>query len=149
MEDTPDRFVEGVLSGVVMPDVMLPSQFFNRRVGDCWRELNLLVAMLADAIECFVAGLWKGAGTTTLREAADARAWIEGAPAPLRFKMVCDALGLNPERLRADLLALPMRDTPHGRLHTRRSVVPSRCKPVPPRQRHPKSKGEIARTAAV
>ena len=149
MEDTPDRFVDGVLLGVVMPDVMLPSQFFNRRVGDRLRELNLLSAMLTDVIECFVAGPWKGAGTTTLWDAADARAWIEGAPTPLRFKMVCDARGLNPERLRADLLALPMRDTPHSHLHTQRSVVSSRCKPVPPRQRHPKSKGQIAGAAAA
>ena len=78
-------------------DVLLPSQL-RSSAGD-EPELTLLRAVLAGAIEDLrhVAICTGRRGCRSCHWQREARAWINGASAPLGFDVCCHALGLEPE----------------------------------------------------
>jgi hypothetical protein len=88
-----------------IPDVLLPSQFFEfvaaRRLSS---EQRLMLAVLADAINVL-----RGYGDLPHRDKHqslnDALSWVfaNGITSRLSFDYVCDALGLNAESLRRRL----------------------------------------------
>lgn len=57
----------------------------------------LLAAVLLEAVRDFAAGRQAPWGVKLQRHKA-ARLWFEGAPAPVTFEGVCDALDLSPSR---------------------------------------------------
>jgi hypothetical protein len=85
-------------------DVMLPCQFLQRRRSD-FPEAGLFVAILTSAIEDLrhVMRLLCPPRCKGCRRKREARAWIDGAPAPLSFAIICAGLELDPGQVRRRL----------------------------------------------
>lgn len=88
-----------------IPDVILPSQFFElvgtRRFSS---EQRLMLAVLADAIN--VLGEYRASPDRNRRRSFnEASSWVfvNGIASPLPFDHVCDALGVDAENLRKRL----------------------------------------------
>ncbi|MGH7814344.1 MAG: hypothetical protein ACREQI_10130 [Candidatus Binataceae bacterium] len=87
------------------PDVILRSQFFGLIAGrQLTSEQRLMLAVLADAINV-VQDFCASAALRKRNSFNEAWNWIfrKRAACPLSFESVCDALGINPEGLRARL----------------------------------------------
>jgi len=102
---TEDRFASNTL---FTPDTLLPSQYFDRL--RCRTEYDgerrLMLAILEDAIDVYR----KQAGARDRKRQQlflDAEAWIEDTDPTwiFSFETICNALGLEPEYLRAGLRA--------------------------------------------
>jgi hypothetical protein len=98
--------------GLVQPDTMLPSQFFDRvrRRSDLTGEQRLMCAIIEDAVEMYR----KNAGVRDpLHEKLflDAEEWIETHDSTwiFSFETICDVLGLEPDALRRGLRAIKRR----------------------------------------
>jgi hypothetical protein len=104
-----------------LPDIMLPSQFFEL-VGSARNfssEQRLLLAVLTDAIN--VLRVSRVSPNRLHRESFDeASCWIfeDGLSSPLSFDHVCDALGVDAERLRRRLSEM-VSDQSGGQLRLR------------------------------
>lgn len=74
---------------LLVPDTMLPVQFFTRRAFSDTPEKRLILAVLMDAVEQLRQG--------TARSIADAESWIrdEIPNPPIRFAHACEVLGLE------------------------------------------------------
>lgn len=102
---------------LIEPVALLPAQFFAE---SDWRalargEVALCGAILADAIECFHA--YRESRDVELRRLArQAERWLFGelGDAPFSMQRVCDALGVDAERVRRSLA--PRRGGPAGAL---------------------------------
>lgn len=93
-----------------LPDVILPSQFFeSSRAQTLSSEQRLMLAVLTDAIN--IIGEYR-VSPHQLRRAAfhEASAWIfgSGITGPMSFDNVCDALNVNAEALRKKLSELAL-----------------------------------------
>ncbi|HEU4345002.1 MAG TPA: hypothetical protein VFU31_25915 [Candidatus Binatia bacterium] len=81
-------------------------------------EKELMLAVLADAVECFYkySTARDAVGTRLFREAEE---WIfaEDEELPFSFKNICDALGLNPDYIRHGMLR---QRSPRQRCDTKR-----------------------------
>jgi len=88
-----------------LPDVVLPSQFFDSVGAKAFSsEQRLMLAVLTDAIN--ILGEYRVSPSQRKRESFDeASSWVfsEGVEGPLSFEHVCDALGVNAASLRARL----------------------------------------------
>jgi hypothetical protein len=84
-------------------DALMPAQFYPARRGSAEIEpiMRLMGGILADAVRCFQRNL--GATSPGRRqEFREARTWIFRAKAdgPFSFEDVCEALEIDPHRLR-------------------------------------------------
>lgn len=108
---------DGVLPRLVEPEILLPSQFFDRFRGHSILEgeRRLMLAVLEDAVSCFQ----KYAGSTRVRGRRlfqEAEEWFaeEDESWPFSFASICTVLGIDAayfreqlERWKQRLLALP------------------------------------------
>jgi hypothetical protein len=97
---------DGVLPRLVEPEVLLPSQFFDRFKGGriLEGERRLMLAVLEDAVSCFQkhAGAKRPRNQRLFREAEE---WFmdEDASWPFAFEAVCSVLSLDPDYFRSQL----------------------------------------------
>src|SRR6266436_7702967 len=90
-----------------MPDVILPSQFFESVGARTFSsEQRLMLAILADAIN--VLGSTDSSNLRKRKSFNEAWSWVfaSGITSPLSFDHVCNALGINAESLRRRLSEL-------------------------------------------
>src|SRR5271167_3159068 len=87
------------------PDIMLPSQHFGSRTKHLEPEKQLMFAVLTDAIRCFRMSSAGGQGPRR-RLFADAEWWLFRAEGngPFCVENICDALEIDPRRLRRGVL---------------------------------------------
>lgn len=95
-------------SGLLAPDVFVPSQYFDRTRRRIQQdgERMLMLAVLEAAVNDYQAHL--GAREPHRRQAfQDAEAWIESRARGwiFSFEGICDAVGLDPDHLRDGLRA--------------------------------------------
>jgi hypothetical protein len=98
---------DGVLPRLIEPEILLPSQQFDRFGGRSILEgeRRLMLAVLEDAVSCFQ----KYAGATRPRSRRlfkEAEEWFfdEEASWIFSFDSVCTVLGIHPEYFRRNLL---------------------------------------------
>ena len=93
-----------------IPDVLLPSQFFEfvgaRTLSS---EQRLMLAVLIDAIN--VLGVSPNRGKSNSFNDASSWVFAKGVKSPLSFDHVCDALSVDAERLRRRLSVLLLEHT--------------------------------------
>ncbi len=128
-------------------DQILPCQFFDRCGGDrMGGEQRLMLAMLADAINVYQHGVLSRCTRKRLLY-LDAERWIMAAPRPLHafsFETVCEALEIEPGRLRRRLVAWKHRirrdfESAHPAPHLRLKITPRQSRMRPRRTRQPRS----------
>ena len=105
MQHRAARSVHGQLANLFEPDVLVPAQFFARyRAQARSGEMRLLLAVLEDGIATFQQHVRDRdrKGRQLFRDAAE---WIESpcVDGPFTFEVICDALGIDAEYLRAGL----------------------------------------------
>ncbi len=149
---------DGVLPRLVEPEILLPSQFFDRFRGQSMLEAErrLMVAVLEDAVSCFqkYAGATRPRGRRLFQEAEE---WLldEDGTWPFSFEAICSVLGINPEYFRRQmklwkerLLAQP----PEARLKVARVRLRAarrhKILPFVPRRRHKPGAARAARPQA-
>jgi len=97
---------DGVLPRLIEPEILLPSQFFDRFRGQSVLEAErrLMVAVLEDAVSCFqkYAGATRPRGRRLFKEAED---WLleEDSSWLFSFESICAVLGINPQYFREKL----------------------------------------------
>jgi len=106
--------------------LLLPGQYADlvRRNHVIEGELKLLLAVLEDAIRCYLRYAHVKDGERR-REFIEVRNWFEGARAGVRgdifsFENLCAALGIEPQILLARLQILTIGDLPSRRYQMRR-----------------------------
>ena len=95
------------LTDVMLPNQLLPNQFFGALGGGLCSEQRLMLAVLVDAINILQG--WNRMGSARKRRTfADAAQWVlmQGTNYPFSFDNVCDALSIDPEMLRQRLRGL-------------------------------------------
>jgi hypothetical protein len=102
-----DSFGGGLLDGLLVPDILLPSQIGLRRSAGDPSVHRLIVAVLEDALRLVVKGKvtsqWKGS-VRRERLVDDAQAWIAATEThPFSFVWICEALGIDPNGLRKQI----------------------------------------------
>ncbi|MBV8362438.1 MAG: hypothetical protein JO189_31570 [Deltaproteobacteria bacterium] len=112
-----DSLDELACCGIEVAENILPSQFHDlfQRSGERSPEHRLMMALLEDALHCWLNSTAPGIFTTVKREKAhrEADAWIFGGYcAPLTFVQVCSWLNLDPEYIRRELLKRGESDVP-------------------------------------
>ena len=115
--------LEERMAGLIQPDTLLPSQFFDRvrRRSELDGERRLMIAVLEDALDVFrkQVGAHDVRGKQLFHEAVD---WLEDAEANdlFSFENICDVLDLNAEYIRRGLKSLQARllDKPRGQVVT-------------------------------
>jgi hypothetical protein len=137
---------DGVLPRLIEPEILLPSQFFDRFRGQSVLEgeRRLMLAVLEDAVSCFQ----KYAGATRPRSRrlfSEAEEWFsdEDGSWPFSFEAICTVLGLNAEyfrrgleRWKQQLLAQPADSRAKvGRVRLR-AARRHKILPFVPRRRH-------------
>jgi hypothetical protein len=97
---------DGVLPRLIEPEILLPSQLFDRFGGRSILEgeRRLMLAILEDAVSCFqkFAGATRPRGRRLFQEAHD---WFFGEESGwiFSFESVCTVLGIHPEYFRTNL----------------------------------------------
>ena len=107
--------------------LVLPGQYADlvRRNHVIEGELKLLLAVLEDAIRCYLRNVNAKDGEHR-REFVEVRAWFDGSMAGTRcgdifsFENLCAALGIEPRVLLARLQILTIGDLPSRRYQMRR-----------------------------
>jgi len=100
--------VEERLAALFQPDTLLPAQFLEtyRRKAHLEPETSLMLAVLEDAVACFqkYALARDERGVQLFREAEE---WISQKDEQWLFSFdnICESLGMNPDYLRAGLVA--------------------------------------------
>ncbi len=106
----------------------MPAQYADlvRRNHALEGELKLLMAVLEDAIRCYLRSVDANEGERR-REFIEVRNWFEGAESAVAeragifgFVNLCEALGIEPHRLFARLRIMTIRDLPSRRYQMRR-----------------------------
>jgi hypothetical protein len=137
---------EGALPRLIEPEVLLPSQYFNRFNGRSILEgeRRLMLAVLEDAVACFqkYADASRPRGQRLFQEAEE---WFfEGESVwPFSFESICDVLGIDGNYFRTNLqrwkdnLLLQPAET-RGKIGRVRLRAARRHKILPfvPRRRH-------------
>lgn len=85
-------------------DAFLPAQYYESHNKEIEPERRLMLAMLADAVRCYQAGIATGSGERA-RLFTEAKQWLftEQRNTPFSFDDVCGALDIDPEYLRRGL----------------------------------------------
>ena len=137
---------EGALPRLIEPEVLLPSQFYerNKHRSILEGERRLMLAVLEDAVSCFqkYAGATRPRNKRLFQEAED---WFmdEDGSWVFSFEAICAVLDINPEyfrgrlqRWKQDLLAQPPNS--RGKVGRVRLRAARRHKILPfvPRRRH-------------
>lgn len=107
--------------------LLLPGQYVDlvRRNNVIEGELKLLLAVLEDAIRCYLRNA-NSEGGERRREFVEVRNWFEGRTTGaghtdiFSFENLCAALGIQPNCLLARLRILTIGDLPSRRYQTRR-----------------------------
>jgi hypothetical protein len=108
--------------------MLMPAQYADlvRRNNTLEGEMKLMMAVLEDAIRCYLRNVDANDGLRR-REFIEVRNWFEskassvaGPAGIFGFQNLCEALGLEPHRLRARLGILTIRDLPSRRHQMRR-----------------------------
>jgi hypothetical protein len=107
--------------------LLLPGQYADlvRRNHVIEGELKLLLAVLEDAIRCYLRNV-NAPGGERRRDFIEVRSWFEGARAGamradiFSFENLCAALGIEPRVLLARLRILTIGDLPSRRYQMRR-----------------------------
>ncbi len=97
-------FASDTLSGLMEPDLVLPSQFFEKRGCELLGgERRLMAALLSDGIESFITQ--SIAVSSGKSKKTDALEWVETKDYSyvFSFDLVCESLGLDPDYLRLGL----------------------------------------------
>ncbi len=95
---------ERAMSRLLAPETLLPIQFFDGRRGDdpsMHATKRLMLAVLEDAFRCLQS--YTLAHTPLARRSyVETQAWIadRSAHGPFAFETICEALGIEPNRLR-------------------------------------------------
>ena len=97
--------------GLPVEERILPAQFHDllHATGERSGEHRLMVALLEDALHCWLEAATRGIHTTVRREKEhrEADAWIFGRYcAPLTFEQVCSYLDIGPDYIRRELCKL-------------------------------------------
>jgi hypothetical protein len=116
--------------GLPVEERILPAQFHDllHGTGERSGEHRLMVALLEDALHCWLEAAKRGIHTTVRREKEhrEADAWIFGGYcAPLTFEQVCSWLDLDAEYVRCELLKVGESDSSTYPMRYRRSTVRS------------------------
>jgi len=84
--------------------VVAPSQYYDSRRRSTTDEAlqRLMLAVMADVLECVSRRRIGTGGATVGKAATDAALWIEeeNDEYPFSFNSICDALGINAQALR-------------------------------------------------
>ena len=120
----------GVLGSLFVPEIMTPAQFYDgrRQENDEFTPIKrLMMAILEDALRCFQ----NNAGATSGRRKRlflEAEEWLcgTGGEGPFSFNMVCEALGIEPEFLRNELLRWRAGTAERGDSASARTALPGR-----------------------
>src|SRR6266481_5099454 len=105
--------------------ILMPAQYADlvRRNHTLEGELKLLMAVLEDAIRCYLRNV-DAKGGERRREFIEVRSWFESTVAGpagfFSFENLCEALGIEPHRLLARLGILTIGDLPSRRYQMRR-----------------------------
>jgi hypothetical protein len=105
--------------------ILMPAQYADlvRRNHTLEGELKLLMAVLEDAIRCYLRNADAKDGERR-REFVEVRGWFEstvaGPAGIFSFENLCEALGIEPQRLLARLGILTIGDLPSRRYQMRR-----------------------------
>ena len=95
-------------------DAVMPAQFYPARRGSASVEpiMRLMGGILADAVRTFQRN-FEAKSPSRRQEFREARFWIfhDKADGPFSFEDVCDALGIDPRRLRTLILTLGEKQT--------------------------------------
>ena len=137
---------DGILPRLVEPEILLPSQFFDRFRGRSILEgeRRLMLAILEDGVMCFqkYAGATRPRGRRLFQEAHD---WLfdEGDSWPFSFESICSVFDINPEYFRRQLkrwheqlLAQPPDARPKVARVRLRAARRHKILPFVPRRRH-------------
>jgi hypothetical protein len=86
-----------------LADAVMPAQFYPTRRGSAAVEpiVRLMGGILADAVRCFQRN-FDARSQNKRQEFREAKFWIfhDRGEGPFSFEDVCDALGIDPRRLR-------------------------------------------------
>jgi hypothetical protein len=89
-------------------DAVMPAQFYPARRGSASVEpiMRLMGGILADAVRTFQRN-FEAKSAVKRQEFKEARFWIfhDKTDGPFSFEDVCDALGIDPRRLRSLILS--------------------------------------------
>jgi hypothetical protein len=105
--------------------ILMPAQYADlvRRNHTLEGELKLLMAVLEDAIRCYLRNVDAKDGERR-REFIEVRSWFEstvaGPAGIFSFENLCEALGIEPHRLLARLGIMTIGDLPSRRYQMRR-----------------------------
>jgi hypothetical protein len=99
----PQTYLE--VDGLFVPDIILPSQQSDSRSRHLEPEKQLMLAVLADAVRCFLMGSVSTQGFRR-RLSADAARWLLRAKGngPFSLNYICEALEIDPSRFRRGIL---------------------------------------------
>ncbi len=107
MMDRPEGILEERLASLFQPDVLISAQYFDavRSKTGMEPEKRLMLAVLEEAVRCFQDNVLERSDAKK-ELFADAEEWFfsDGGDWAFSFENICDALGLNPEYVRAGLL---------------------------------------------
>src|SRR5690242_20016743 len=104
MVDKTTEIEESAVARLTVPDALMPGQYYEgvRRDDPAVGAIKrLMLAVLEDALHCLQT--YAEARTSIRRRMfVEAQAWIydRTARGPFAFEAVCDALGIEPQRLR-------------------------------------------------
>ncbi len=117
------------LSNAFSPDFLVPAQYFDliRRRSRLDGEMRLVFAVLEDAVRCYVRNA-HGGRRSEREQFEEVSRWFgadHGPHVPFSFGYVCDALGIEPGALRAQLDRLRPADLPNKQMRSvgRRQVM--------------------------
>jgi hypothetical protein len=105
--------------------ILMPAQYADlvRRNHTLEGELKLLMAVLEDAIRCYLRNADAEDGERR-RVFIEVRSWFEskvaGPAGIFSYQILCEALGIEPHRLLARLGIMTIRDLPSRRYQMRR-----------------------------
>lgn len=106
------------------PDILLPKQYNDilRRPRFRAGEIRLMFAVLEDAIQCYLANM-DGKTEKQRRDFMEVQDWFatpssanRGWQSLFAFEQLCDALGIEPNRLRRELAAIQNGNGAHKRI---------------------------------
>jgi hypothetical protein len=100
MQDATKR-IEGSVMKLCEPATLLPSQFIDAAGHRCRPEMELVAAILEDALHCIAHNVNTRSGRRR-RDFLDAYQWVwkDQRDWPFAFTNVCDLLGLEPSAVR-------------------------------------------------
>ena len=105
--------------------ILMPAQYADlvRRNHTLEGEMKLLMAVLEDAIRCYLRNVDAQAGERR-REFIEVRSWFEstvaGPAGIFSFENLCEALGIEPHRLLARIGIMTIGELPSRRYQMRR-----------------------------